>query len=82
MATKKINPGSQAHKLAILQQLYDAGVTDEKALAALDVNTILCLDGISIEDLRMMLEIQKQVRAGKLFSFLGEQPKERGGSIQ
>lgn len=76
MATKKIIPGSQAHKLAILQQLYDAGVTDEKALAALDVNTILCLDGISIEDLRMMLEIQKQVKAGKLFSFLGKQHEE------
>lgn len=76
MATKKINPGSQAHKLAILQQLYDAGVTDEKALANIDINTLLCIDGISIEDLRMMLEIQKQVRAGKLFSFLGEQPKE------
>lgn len=76
MATKKIIPGSQAHKLAILQQLYGAGVTDEKALAALDVNTMLCLDGISIEDLRMMLEIQKQVKGGKLFSFLGGQHEE------
>lgn len=75
MATKKIIPNSKEHKLAILQQLYDEGVTDEKALASIDVNTLLCIDGISIEDLRMMLEIQKQVKSGKLFSFLGEEKK-------
>lgn len=76
MATKKLIPGSKEHKLAILQRLYDEGVTDEKALAELDVQTMLCIDGISIEDLRIMLDIQKQVKSGKLFSFLGGEKKD------
>ena len=82
MATKKMTPGSFEHKLAIMKKIYDDGARDEKALAEMDVNKMLSIEGISIDDLRMMLEIQKQVKANKLFSYLAEQPKEEGGDAQ
>ena len=82
MATKKISPGTLEHKIAAMQKIYNAGARDEKALADLDATKMLNIDGITIDDLRMMLEIQKQVKANKLFSFLGEQPKEEGGNTQ
>lgn len=73
---KKIEPGTREHKLAVLELLWDNGVADEKELAALDIGAMLCIDGLSIDDLKVILELQKQVKAGKLFSYLGSgEPK-------
>lgn len=82
MATKKMTTGSLEHKLAVLQKLYKNRIRTEKELAALDLATMLSIEGINIEDLRMITELQNQVKANKLFSFLGEQPKEEGGNVQ
>lgn len=80
---KKIEVGTREHKLAVLELLWDNGVSDEKELAALDVSTMLCIDGLSIDDLKVMIELQKQVKAGKLFSYLGGgNPKEKRGDAQ
>lgn len=81
MPAKKIEEvGSLAHKIKVLGKLFEANCKTEKELQSLDMEKILKIPGISIPDMSVIMELQKQVKSGKLYSYLGggndEQPKQ------
>lgn len=58
-------------KTKLLTKLFDAGCTTEKKLQQLDMEGILKIANITIPDMTVILELQKQTKANKLFSYLG-----------
>lgn len=59
-------------KVKVLNKLFDAGFNTEKKLQQLDMEGILKISNITIPDMTVILELQKQTKANKLFSYLGE----------
>ena len=64
----------------VLNKLFDAKCRTEKELQALDMESILKIPNITIQDMTVIMELQKATKANKLFSYLGggndEQPSE------
>ena len=58
-------------KIKLLSKLFDAGINTEKQLQQLDMERILKIPGITIPEMNLLLELQKQTKANKLFSYLG-----------
>ena len=67
-------------KVKVLNKLFDAKCRTEKELQALDMESILKIPNITIQDMTVIMELQKATKAIKLFSYLGggndEQPSE------
>ena len=55
----------------VLNKILDAGFTDEKAIAAMTMDDILAIQGITIADIGIINELQKSIKANKVISFLG-----------
>lgn len=58
-------------KVKVLNKLFDAKCKTEKELQALDMESILKIPNISIQDMTIIMELQKAAKANKLFSYLG-----------
>ena len=58
-------------KVKVLMKLFDCGCTTEKELQALSMETILKIPGITISDMTMIIDLKTQVKANKLYSYLG-----------
>lgn len=58
-------------KVKVLTKLFEAGYNTEKKLQQLDTEGILGIPNITIPDMTVILELQKQTKANKLFSYLG-----------
>lgn len=71
---KEKNPMQQ--KVKVLVKLYDSGCTTERELQSLKMEAILQIPGITVNDMNMILEIQKYSKAGKLYSYLGGETDE------
>ena len=52
-------------------KLFDFGCNTEKKLQQLDMESILKIPGITIPDMALIIEFQKETKANKLFSYLG-----------
>ena len=48
-----------------------AGFTDEKAIAAMTMDDILTMQGLTVADIALINDLQKSVKANKVISFLG-----------
>ena len=55
----------------VLNKILEAGFTDEKAIAAMTMDDILAIQGITIADIGIINELQKSIKANKVISFLG-----------
>lgn len=55
----------------VLNKILDAGFTDEKAIAAMTMDDILAIQGITIADIGIINELQKSIKANKVISFFG-----------
>lgn len=55
----------------VLNKILDAGVTDEKAIAAMTMDDILAMQGITVADISLINDLQKSIKANKVISFLG-----------
>lgn len=55
----------------VLNKILDAGFTDEKAIAAMTMDDILAMQGITVADISLINDLQKSIRANKVISFLG-----------
>lgn len=72
MANKKpTDTLTLAQKVKVLQKLFDADCKSEKDLQALSMESILQIDGITIQDMTVIMTLQKQAKAHTLFSYLG-----------
>ena len=54
----------------VLNKIFEAGFTEEKAIAAMTMDDILALPGISVAEIVMINGIQKAVKANKVITFL------------
>ena len=50
-------------KTKLLTKLFDAGCNTEKKLQQLDMESILKIPGITIPDMSLIIELQKQTKA-------------------
>lgn len=57
-------------KIKVLTKLVDSGYDTEKKLQQLNTEGILKIPGITIPEISIILELQKQTKANKLFSYL------------
>ena len=58
-------------KTKLLSKLIDSGINTEKKLQQLDMERILKITGITIPEMNLIIELQKQTKANKLYSYLG-----------
>lgn len=58
-------------KVKVMNKLFEAGCDTEKKLQQLDMEGILKIPNITIPDMNVILELQKQVKINKLFAYLG-----------
>lgn len=58
-------------KFKVLIKLFESNCKTEKALQALTMESILKIPNITIQDMTIIMELQKQSKANKLFSYLG-----------
>ena len=54
-----------------LNKVLDAGFTEEKAIAAMTMDDILSMQGITVADITLINELQKSIKWNKVISFLG-----------
>lgn len=57
--------------IKVLNKVLDAGFTDEKAIAAMAIDDILKMPGVTVADIGIINELQKSIKANKVISFLG-----------
>ncbi len=55
----------------VLNKILDAGFTDEKTIAAMTMDDILAMQGITVADISLINDLQKSIKANKVISFLG-----------
>lgn len=58
-------------KVKVLNKLFEANCRTEKDLQGLSMESILKIPGITIFDMNIIMELQKQTKANKLFTYLG-----------
>ena len=57
--------------IKVLNKVLDAGFTDEKTIAAMTIDDILNMQGVTVADIGIINELQKSIKANKVISFLG-----------
>ena len=55
----------------VLNKVLEAGFTDEKVIAAMTMDDILSMQGITVADITLINDLQKSIKANKVISFLG-----------
>ena len=60
------------NKMSLLQKLFDTGCVTEKQLQGLKMEDILVIPGITVEDMRELVILQKCSKKNRLFSYLSE----------
>ena len=65
-------------KTKLMAKLFDSGCNTEKKLQQLDMESILKIPGITIPDMALIIELQKETN--KLFSYLGGGTDEQSGA--
>ena len=63
-------------KVKVMGKLFDAGVVSEKSLQEMSTGQMIGISGITIPEIGMILEFQKQVKANHLYSYLAEGKKQ------
>ncbi|MCB6570524.1 hypothetical protein LI142_13550 [Eubacterium limosum] len=59
------------NKMKVLSKLFSAGCNTEKQLQELKIEDILSIPGITVQEMKEITELQKQVKNKTLFSYLG-----------
>lgn len=62
-------------KMRVLMKLRNNGVHTEKDVQGLKAETMLTLPGITVPEMRIIIETQKSVRDSRFFSYLMEAPE-------
>ena len=55
----------------VLNKIFEAGFTDEKAISAMTMDDILSMQGITVADITIINDLQKSIKANRVISFLG-----------
>ena len=57
--------------IKVLNKIFEEGFTDEKSIAAMTMDDILSMPGITVADIGLINDLQKSIKANKVISFLG-----------
>lgn len=68
MAAKKFTETQK--RLALIDSLIVAGYKTEKAVTDMTIDQILGIDGLSVEEMRSISELQKAIKNHRIISFL------------
>ena len=56
----------------VLNKVFEAGFTDEKAIASMTMDDILSMQGgITVADITLINDLQKSIKSNKVISFVG-----------
>lgn len=58
-------------KVRVLNKLFDSGCDTDKKLQQLNIETLLQIPNITKPDMCVIMELQKNAKSGKLFTYLG-----------
>lgn len=58
--------------IKVLNKVLEAGFTNEKDIAAMTMDDILSIGGITIAEIAMINELQKCIGTSKMISYLGD----------
>ena len=61
-----------------MNKILDAGFTEEKVIAAMTMDDILSMQGITVADIALINDLQKSIKANKVISFLAEVQRGQG----
>lgn len=56
--------------IRVLNKVLEAGFTDEKIIAAMTIDDMLTIPGISVGDIAIINELQKGARSNQMIAFL------------
>ena len=62
----------------VINKILDTGFTDEKAIAAMTMDDILSIQGITVVEIGIINDLQKSIKATKVISFLAEVQRGQG----
>ena len=57
--------------IKVLNKVFEAGFSVEKAISAMTMDDILSMQGITVADIGLINDLQKSIKANKVISFLG-----------
>lgn len=57
--------------IKVLNKVFEAGFTEEKTIAAMTMDDILSMQGITVAEIGIINDLQKSIKANKVISFLG-----------
>lgn len=66
----KSNTNDFQQKVKVLNKLFENGYDTEKKLQQLNMECLLKIQGITISDMAVIIELQKQTKTGRLYSYL------------
>lgn len=69
-------------KVKVMTKLFASGCKTESELQSLSMEAILQIQGITMDDLRTIMALQKSVKNRSLFSYLGGGEDEQSGQNQ
>ncbi len=55
----------------VLNKIFEAGFTEEKAIASMTMDDILSMQGITVAEIGIINDLQKSIKANKVITFLG-----------
>lgn len=55
----------------VLNKIFEAGFTEEKAIASMTMDDILSMQGITVTEIGIINDLQKSIKANKVITFLG-----------
>lgn len=55
----------------VLNKIFEAGFTEEKAIASMTMDDILSMQGITVAEISIINDLQKSIKANKVITFLG-----------
>lgn len=54
----------------VLNKIFEAGFTEEKAIDAMTMDDILSMQGITVAEIGIINDLQKSIKANKVITFL------------
>ena len=69
MADKTVITHQQRFK--VLTKLFEAGFKSEKDLQSINFQNVFRIDGLTVQDMSIISELQQYTKSNKLYSYLG-----------
>ena len=59
------------HRFKVLTKLFEAGFKSEKDLQSINFQNVFRIEGLTVQDMSIISELQQYTKSNKLYSYLG-----------